>query len=118
MTLKIQKFGYSVFGGVIGGTMMSIGLVVFESGNFTYGYLLEGLLVGFLLGFQTKPREFRQDVRLSTVILGLVTFLLLAGNANAFSVNVPSLLYIAIYVVIKACFLGGGSWLLAEKMTE
>ncbi|MBS2005291.1 MAG: hypothetical protein JST44_27515 [Cyanobacteria bacterium SZAS LIN-5] len=116
--MNIQKFGYSVFGGVAGGTVMSILVAFLEHGNFTYGYLLEGLLVGFLLGFQTRRRDFRQDVRISTVILGVVTAFMLSLNANAFSVNLPSLAYIVIYVVISAGFLGGGSWLFAEKMTE
>ncbi len=118
MTSFLKKLGYSAFGGVVGGTALSVGVLLVQHENITFGYLVEGLLVGFFLGLQSAPRTLRKDVLLSVGIITAMTLLLLTFNANAFLVNILSLIFAIQYVVIAAFFLGGGSWLFAEKLKD
>lgn len=115
---SLSKLATSVFGGIAGGTVLSIGLAVVQDGNITYGYLVEGFLVGLFLGLQSKPRTFRRDIWLSVAAIAVMTLVLLIFNANAFVINLPSLLFMIQYVAIAAFFMGGASYLLAEKLKD
>jgi hypothetical protein len=117
MSTRIQKLGYSVLGAVVGGVVLSVG-VVYLWGNVTQGYLLEGLIVGILLGLQPAQRQWRKDIWLGAAIVGVMTIGLLIFNSDPIQFSLPSIVMLIQSIFIVGGVLASFSWAAVKFFVE